>query len=426
MKSSRKKSSPSSRSSKPKKQKIDDDFAKLDDLKQTIEIEEKDINDFLKSRKKLFNLYEDIDSIDSIDCIIIVAKDKISIKDSIIRSSIDGYISKGCYGYIFIGSNATNKYIIKIMPTSDRNIDEINIMKAIMNYNKSNINNVIPNYVYLLSYYLKCNKITNKSNILAKAINDNIIKKTLKGVSTSSSEKKENVSDGTYSILIIEQFDGTIKDLLISIMETDDKINHDNYTPENIILLNSIFAQIILSLYIFHNKFRYYHNDAHLNNFFYKKISPNNKYFHYIINGTNYYIQNCGYLVVLGDFGLAKEITDKSNIQEYHFNLIKDYDKLLKYINYLYIKAITESKFNELINDKENIYELIKIYSTFICFSDITPGRYNMCKTKINDFYDKNDENLENDFLHLMMAFLKIRETVDSKTDVINKIPYTI
>ena len=118
MKSSRKKSSPSSRSSKPKKQKIDDDFVKLDDLKQIIKIEEKNINDFLKSRKKLFNLYEDINSIDSIDCIIIVAKDKISIKDSIIRSSIDGYISKGCYGYIFIGSNTTNKYIIKIVDLS--------------------------------------------------------------------------------------------------------------------------------------------------------------------------------------------------------------------------------------------------------------------------------------------------------------------
>lgn len=46
------------------------------------------------------------------DCISVV-DGEIKISNSIINSSIDGYISKGCYGYVFIGSGSTNKYIIK-------------------------------------------------------------------------------------------------------------------------------------------------------------------------------------------------------------------------------------------------------------------------------------------------------------------------
>ena len=51
------------------------------------------------------------------------------------------------------------------MPASKYNNQEIKTMKAIMDYNKlEGNNNIIPNYVYLLSYYLNCNKIIDDSN----------------------------------------------------------------------------------------------------------------------------------------------------------------------------------------------------------------------------------------------------------------------
>jgi hypothetical protein len=49
---------------------------------------------------------------------------------------------------------------------------------------------------------------------------------------------------------------------------------------------------MIISLYLYHNKFNYYHNDAHLNNFFYKKVIKDDKYLYYKIGEDKYYIKN--------------------------------------------------------------------------------------------------------------------------------------
>ena len=77
-------------------------------------------------------------------------------------------------------------------------------------------------------------------------------------------------------------------------------------------LIKFIFTFVILlSIYLLHNKFNYYHNDAHLKNFLYKKVQADETYFHYKItkNGTtnNYYIKNEGYIVVLSDLDYQKK-----------------------------------------------------------------------------------------------------------------------
>lgn len=102
------------------------------------------------------------------DCIIINANGDVEINPSILNTKIDGYISKGSYGYVFSGYNNTNKYVIKIMPSSKHNIEEINIMRHIMTMNIRN--NIFPNYVYLISYHLKCNMIKDTTNLLLNAI----------------------------------------------------------------------------------------------------------------------------------------------------------------------------------------------------------------------------------------------------------------
>ena len=399
------------------------------------------------------------------DCISVV-EGEIKISDSIINSSIDGYISKGCYGYIFIGSGSTNKYIIKIIPASKYNYQEVETMKAIMDYNKlEGNNNIIPNYVYLLSYYLNCNKIIDDSNDKLNIIKSNIRTSRTSRTSRLSRTPKMELTypEGSYSILIIEQFDGTIKQLLSSIIETDNgHINRENYTADNIELFNSIFAQITLSLYILHNKFNYYHNDAHLSNIFYKKIAKDNKYFHYIIKDINYYIKNCGYLVVLGDFGLSTKIIIPDNLEEleqveilqeeetikldilnkrsrhspaviqeinklnknieerttyldklqlFHLNLIRDYNKLLKYLNYAYIQSLGEGYFSTLINDNTNIYHLIRVFLTFTCYPDTDSQKYIMCKNNIKRLYTiTQSAKLEDIFLDIMMSLFKINK----------------
>ena len=58
------------------------------------------------------------------------------------------------------------------------------------------------------------------------------------------------------------------------------------------------------------HKIGYYHNDTHLGNFFYKRIINNdNEYYHYNINGNNYYLKNVGFFIVLGDYGKTSKIS---------------------------------------------------------------------------------------------------------------------
>ena len=448
----------------------------------SIIIEEKEITQFLTSRKTLFSLYNNTkETLQSNDCISVVSG-KIKINDSIIDSTIDGYVSKGCYGLVFIGSNSstTNKYIIKIIPSSNHNKKEIETMKEIMNYNIQPHNNIIPNYVYLLSYYLNCNEIKDHSNSYLNIIRTNITaqkekditSRTPKTPKTTTSNKKNTIQDGSYSIIIMEQFDETIKNLLSLYIDTDRCfIDIDNYTSDNIELFNSIFAQIILSLYILHNKFKYYHNDAHLSNIFYKKITKDNKYFYYNINGINYYIKNCGYLVVLGDFGLSEkinipdnlidleklELRQEKNIEElnnnhstmsleekedlyqdieknikildelqlFHLNLIRDYNKLLKYLNYIYIQGLGEARFISLINDIK-FYHLIKIFLRFTCYPDTDSNKYIMCKNNIKQYYQITQEaKLENIFLDIMMSLFNIKKHITPDMNLINESPYT-
>ena len=432
--------SPKSKSSSSKlikKQKLDEEECIMNDenfydkFKKSINIIEIDINSFLESRNRLVELYETKpDVIDTNDCIVIKEDNKISINPNIFNSTIDGYITKGCFGYIFIGEGRGNKYIIKIIPSYKYNITEITTMKRIMEYNINNKTKIIPNYVYLLAYSLKCNTIKSGENELAQLIHKSIIINDNDSSSKSSSADSKGVSDGSYSMLIIEQFDNTVLNLISTL--TEDKDNNFKFSIFNdlneIIKLNSIFAQMALSIYILHNKFKYYHKDAHLANFLYKKITTsNNDYFHYKINNENYYIKNCGYLVVLSDFGLSKEITEdktegtsEGTPEEIKmYNLIKDYFKLLLYLKNIYIEKISLNDFKTKINKDFNI-DFIKFFLMFINF----PDKLDILKQHIKRLYGKENANVEVDFIDFMMSFLNIKRDLKSGEVKININPY--
>jgi hypothetical protein len=318
-----------------------------------ININEIEIKDFLNERNiKFGNLVEKYnDTDDEINCIELNKDGKLEInKNGII---IDKYIGSGSYGIVFINDDRTARYAIKFIKQDKR---EIEIMKEISKKN-SKLEEPIPNYIYTAHYYLNCNKIEIKDNKITSTLDKCLSLK----------------SDGKYSMIIIEHLDGTINEIL-----------GDDIRPEEekIKLYKSIFGQMIISLYLYHNKFNYYHNDAHLNNFFYKKVIKDDKYLYYKIGEDKYYIKNEGYLVILGDYGLASNITDDKKKR------IMDYKHIISYIHSLCI-------YNEYYGSKRKIIEnLMRLTNQrSIIPEEIT--ELDVVKDLLKIFNNKKEERIE-------------------------------
>jgi serine/threonine protein kinase len=152
-------------------------------------------------------------------------------------------------------------------------------------------------------------------------------------------------------ILIIEKYDGD----LISII---DKLTLDE--------LWSIFGQIFITFIILQDKLGFYQGDFGPSNILYKKVNKSNKFFDYNINGINYKIPNCGYKIVISDYGNAiikKFIIADYEKEYYEPNLkkrIELYQILLllnKYILKLEIHENYRKKYQKLQNI---IYENVR------------------------------------------------------------------
>jgi hypothetical protein len=90
-------------------------------------------------------------------------------------------------------------------------------------------------------------------------------------------------------------------------------------------LLLNILIQCFLSIYTFH-QLDYCHNDCHWGNFLYQKSKNSTGYFHYIIEGEDYFLKNCGYNIMIYDFGLAKPKTALT----YRRRILEDYLRILQ------------------------------------------------------------------------------------------------
>ena len=292
------------------------EYFNINNLIHLNDITELNANDYLELRKTKFAKLDIFElKKDEEDCIVINSGDNtIKINQSLIQSkniTINKYIANGCYGVIFVSSvEDGNIYVIKFIKNNPNNENEITTMIDIKEINNTHI----PNFINIAYYHLNCNRITHQDT-------DN---KILTGI-------KNCLKTDKYSMIVLEYFDGTIFDLINSNFPLFPPIK--NFTDEKIELFNSIFAQLIITIFLFHNKFEYYHNDTHLKNFLYKKVNNDNKYFHYKIGDNNYYIKNCGYLVVLSDYGLSINISSE-------INKFKDYNNILFFIS-KYIKTKT-------------------------------------------------------------------------------------
>jgi hypothetical protein len=177
------------------------------------------------------------------------------------------------------------------------------------------------------------------------------------------------------------------------------------YNNNHKILLNAI-AQIIISIMFFNKYTKSFHRDGHTGNFLYHQIKPGG-YFHYFINGVDYYIENLGYLWVIWDFGLivpfSKFQNDNSSDDSF------DYYNSLP-INYDYVKTLSSiKKHNNSHNSTSNINNILKTIQNY----DFT---YNLNKMPelINKILQSLQQYTENSLI----------TSLPSKSKIINKKPF--
>jgi hypothetical protein len=179
---------------------------------------------------------------------------------------------------------------------------------------------------------------------------------------------------------------------------------------ENKDLPNS-FVQILLSMMFFHKYINAHHSDTHEGNFLYHKIKPGG-YFHYNLYGTDYYLENKGYLWVIWDFG---SITPFQNS-----------------------KQINNNKFGEVYTKLKIVYDYLNLIDRLNKFTDLlSPEFINICKLlkeevfapynkQYNFEYDVNlFKKLDVEILEFLVKNVKSFRT-KKPSDIINKTPYII
>ena len=123
------------------------------------------------------------------------------------------------------------------------------------------------------------------------------------------------------------------------------KTNHKN----DKILLNSLM-QMLLSIMFFHNYINAFHFDCHSGNFLYHKIKSGG-YFHYNIEGKDYYLENIGFLWVIWDFGLISPFNNSYLINNDKYGQSSYADI---HINYDFLRIIKSGFMNKKIDGGVN------------------------------------------------------------------------
>lgn len=217
--------------------------------------------------------------------------------------------SKSVYGINFISSfvdNQEKEFSSKIQYNSKQSKMELFVLTELQKY--KNIH-----FPKLLGYST-CSK-TNIVNL------DNLPeffkKKTIAG----------------YITIFNKLYDGDLKSYIYNIANN----NHELW-------INAI-EQIYMSIASFH-ALGLMHHDCHYGNFLYKKIEKGG-YFHYKINGKDYYIKNIGFIWAIWDFGLVSTIFR-------HTDYTKDYTLLTLFLRKDNPELLTENFKKKFELDKNN------------------------------------------------------------------------
>jgi hypothetical protein len=109
------------------------------------------------------------------------------------------------------------------------------------------------------------------------------------------------ISNTRYLITLNELAHGDLKNLCSDM----------NFLKNNDLVIN-IAIQCILSIASFH-KVGYIHQDCHWGNFLYHLTDDKSGYYHYKINDEDFYLKNCGYTMMIYDFGLCSKYKKVDN-----------------------------------------------------------------------------------------------------------------
>jgi hypothetical protein len=388
-----------------------DNFLKKDKIqfKDAFEIQpQKKDNDsyisFFKNKKKInlsdrikyYNILNKyIKSIKGNNCFNIIIKNnkkEYSIGDKIIIDKRIGDDSK--YGITFIShykktSNLElEKYLIFATKLTDfnrkGNINEYKILKYLT---KLNIDEVCPHFP--IGYgKLVCDKVPNDLKTT--------IKKKRRQILGSELYNKSHI------FIFNELADGSLKQL--------------KYKQMSYEIIDNALEQCIISVIFFNKYVNAYHNDCHYGNFLYHLIEPGG-YFHYNIYGSDYYIENIGYLWVIWDYGLIKPYY---NTYEVNKNMFGSYvPNKNKFGVVLKTPLAITNDFNKLIG---SIISVLGYKNTLLNEINYLLSIYNYV-TDINSIKDFTIKLL-NILVIYSNTFKKSIDTRHSK--IINKKPYII
>ena len=167
----------------------------------------------------------------------------------------------------------------------------------------------------------------NTSNSIEKCLNEHITKNILKFklskhfvftyrtflCNNISSDVPPIISNLNYYVNLNELAHGDLKQLC--------KLK--TYVSDDMLVYN-VFIQVMLSIMTFQCT-GYTHGDCHYGNFLYQR-NPEEGYYHYNINGNNFYLKSCKYNMMIFDFGFAKKIESDNKITSI---ILEDYVKII-------------------------------------------------------------------------------------------------
>jgi len=174
-------------------------------------------------------------------------------------------------------------------------------------------------------------------------------------------------------------------------------------------LIFNLLFQVFISIATFQNSVGYMHNDTHFGNFLYQH-NKEEGYYHYVFNGTNYYLKSCMYNIIIFDFGFSTDINKEKSVH----NLCYDYERIL---NAFMKKGHGWGIYDDLPKDETN-KKVIEIYNILRALAYMSNNFYRLCA---KDFFAKIIETI---LLIYTPPDMFIEEKRPPK--VINNIPFII
>ena len=184
--------------------------------------------------------------------------------------------------------------------------DIINLEKTIGTPSKfgaiylTNISNLLGIYTYPIAAKVMAGSggNINEVKLMTKITNDLLLKKMTRHflMIYGSCLCSGKIADKLKLVSINELADGDLKTLV-----------HTREVVEDSELMYNLLFQTFISIATFQNIVGHLHRDPHYGNFLYQ--TNNDKgYYHYVFNGTDYYLKACKYNIIIFDFGMSRPI----------------------------------------------------------------------------------------------------------------------